>query len=72
VATFKLQRIHLEDRQWRWAIDRVGGIGPVKELWGVTGRPVQFKLKNGGQFEYFYLIITQDGFMYLVAEYAYG
>ena len=30
------------------------------------------RLKNGGQFEYFYLIITQDGFMYLVAEYAYG
>jgi len=72
VATFKLQRIHPDDRQWRWAIDRAGGVASVKELWGVTGRPAQFKLSNGGQFEYFYLIITADGFMYLAAEYAYG
>jgi hypothetical protein len=72
VATFKLEKIYPEDRQWRWAIDRAGGVAAVKELWGVTGRPAQFKLKNGGQFEYFYLIITQDDFMYLVAEYAYG
>jgi hypothetical protein len=72
VAAFKLQRILPDDRQWRWAIERAGGVGPVKELWGVTGRPAQFKLKNGGQFEYFYLIVTEDSLMYLVAEYAYG
>jgi hypothetical protein len=72
VATFELRRIHPDDRQWRWAIERVGGVASVKELWGVTGRPAQFKLRNGGQFEYFYLIVTEDGFMYLVAEYAYG
>jgi hypothetical protein len=72
VVVFKLQKILPDDRQWHWAIDRAGGVGPVKELWGVTGRPAQFKLKSGAQFEYFYLIITEDGFMYLVAEYAYG
>jgi hypothetical protein len=72
VARFKLQRIHREDRQWRRAIDGAGGVLSVKELWGVAGRPTQFKLRNGGQFEYFYLVITEDGFMYLVAEYAYG
>ena len=72
VATFKLERIQSDDRQWRWAIDRAGGTAPPKELWGATGRPTQFKLKNGGQFEYFYLLITDDGLMYLIAEYAYG
>jgi hypothetical protein len=72
VVTFKLQRIQPDDRQWSRVIDRAGGVGSVKELWGATGRPAQFKLRNGGQFEYFYLIITEDGLMYLVAEYAYG
>lgn len=72
VLTFKLERIDADDRQWGWAIERAGGVAGVKEMWGITGRPAQFKLKDGGQFEYFYLIITEDGFMYLVAEYAYG
>jgi hypothetical protein len=72
VATFKLERVQPDDRQWRWAIERAGGVAGVKELWGITGRPAQFKLKNGGQFEYFFLLITENGLMYLVAEYAYG
>ena len=44
----------------------------VKEMWGITGRPPQFRLQNGGQFEYFCLVVTGDGLMYLVAMYAYG
>ena len=50
----------------------MGGVAAVKELGGVTGRPAQFKLKDGGQFEYFYLMVTENGLMYLAAEYAYG
>jgi len=72
VATFKLERIGSENRQWQRAIDKTGGTVVPKELWGVTGRPAQFKLKSGAQFEYFYLLITVDRLMYLVAEYAYG
>jgi len=72
VATFKLQRIAPDDEQWGRVIERAGGAAAVKEMWGIAGRPVQFRLKNGGQFEYFYLIVTQDGFTYLLAEYAYG
>jgi hypothetical protein len=72
IGTFKLEATQPGDRQWRWAVDRAGGVGAVKEVWGVAGRPAQFKLKSGGQFEYFYLLITEDGLMYLVAEYAYG
>ncbi len=72
IGTFRLARIQPDERQWRHALERAGGPGTVKELWGVSGRPAQFKLKNGGQFEYFYLLITEDGLMYLVAEYAYG
>ena len=72
VATFKLERILPEDPQWHRAIDLVEEEVDVKEFWGITGRPTQFRLKNGGQFEYFYLLITEDGLMYLIAEYAYG
>jgi hypothetical protein len=72
ISTFKLEKIRPEDRLWKFAIERAGVTVPPKELWGIAGRPTQFKLKNGGQFEYFYLIITEDGLMYLLAEYAYG
>jgi hypothetical protein len=72
VATFKLERVQADDRQLRWLIDRTGGSAAPKELWGIAGRPAQFKLKSGGQFEYFYLLITDDGLMYLIAEYSYG
>jgi hypothetical protein len=72
IATFKLESVRADDRQWRWAIDRTGGTVAPKELWGVAGRPAQFRLKRGGQFEYFYLLITHDGLMYLIAEYSYG
>lgn len=72
VATFKLEKIESENRQWQRAIDKTGGAVAPKELWGVAGRPAQFKLKSGAQFEYFYLLITVDGLMYLIAEYAYG
>jgi transposase len=42
------------------------------EAWGVTGRSKEFRLRGGGQFEYSYLIMDQDGRMYLLAEYAYA
>jgi hypothetical protein len=71
-ATFKLEKIEKEDRRWQWAVEHSGGITTAKEIWGINGRPPQFKLKNGGQLEYFYLVVTTDGRMYLVAEYAYG
>ena len=72
VATFKLARVGPENRQWQRAIDQAGGTVAAKEIWGVAGRPAQFKLKSGAQFEYFYLLVTADGLMYLIAEYAYG
>jgi len=72
VSAFKLERIEADNRQWRMAIGRTGGTAAPKELWGGEGRPSQFKLKSGGQFEYFYLLITDGGFMVLIAEYAYG
>ena len=72
VATFKLERIGSDNRQWQWAIDKTGGAVAPMELWGVAGRPAQFKLKSGAQFEHFYLLVTANGLMYLIAEYAYG
>lgn len=72
VATFKLERITSADPRWRLAIGKVGATVIPQELWGVAGRPPQFKLESRGQFEYFYLLITTDGQMYLIAEYAYG
>ena len=72
ISTFKLEKIRPDDRLWKFAVDRSGVAAAPKELWGVAGRPPQFKLKNGGQFEYFFLMITEDNSMYLIAEYAYG
>ncbi len=42
------------------------------EAWGLSDRPKEFKLQHGGQFEYFYVVVTKDGLVYLFAEYAYG
>ena len=72
ISTFKLKRIQPDDPRWSRTIEKAGKAGAVKEMWGVSGRPADFKLKSGGQFEYFYVLITEDGLMYLVAEYAYG
>ena len=41
-------------------------------LWGISGRPVQLRLKDGAQLEYLYLLTTQEGQTYLITEYAYG
>jgi hypothetical protein len=38
----------------------------------LSGRPKEFRLRNSGQLEYLYLIVTHDGRMYLFTEYAYG
>lgn len=72
VSTFNLEKITDDDPRWRFALQHAGAIPTAKEVWGASGRPAKFKLKDGGQFEYFYLVITADGWMYLVAEYAYG
>ena len=72
VATFRLKQIPLEDPGWASVAQTVGSQIAAKEIWGVSNRPPQFKLEDGGQFEYFYLLVTIDGEMYLFAEYAYG
>ncbi len=46
--------------------------GKPKTLWGIGGRPAKLKLKGGAQFEYLYLLTTEDGRTYLLACYAYG
>lgn len=72
VATFRLKQIAPDDRGWAAAAQAVGPSIAAKEIWGASNRPPQFKLKDGGQFEYFYLLVTIDGEMYLFAEYAHG
>ena len=72
VTTFQLRKIGPDDPQWKFAMVQAGGGTVPSELYGLTGRPEQFKLANGGQLEYFYLLVTDEGLMYLVAEYAYS
>ena len=45
---------------------------PPGSLWGASGRPPALRLADGGQLEYLYLCLTEDGSTYLLAEYAYG
>lgn len=72
IATFSLEKIPADDPHWVVTAQNIGATVTAKEIWGAPGRPSQFKLKDGGQFEYFYLLVTSDGEMYLFAEYAYG
>lgn len=72
ISTFALERVPADDARWLGDTHRVRGLVVIQELWGASGRPVQFKLRNGGQFEYFYLLVTPDGEMDVFAEYAYG
>jgi hypothetical protein len=72
VTQFKLEKVGSDNPLWQQAIAKAGGNVAAKEVWAVAGRPPQFKLKNGGQFQYFYLLVTTDGTIYLIAEYAYG
>jgi chemotaxis receptor (MCP) glutamine deamidase CheD len=72
VAKFGLKPLAIGDQSVRWAMSQLGISVAVKDVYGLTGRPVAFKLRNGGQFEYFFLIVAKDGQMYLLAEYAYG
>ena len=41
-------------------------------VWGIAGRPAQLRLHDGSQLEYLYLLTTDDGRTYIVAEYSYG
>ncbi len=72
ISAFGLKQIQEDDIGWALRAKTIGANIAAKEIWGVSERPSQFKLKNGGQFEYFYLLVTPDGEMYLFAEYAYG
>lgn len=72
ISALGLEQIQPDTARWRLAVQSSGGAASPKELWGVWGRPSQLRLRDGGQFEHFYLLVTGDGWMVLLAEYAYG
>jgi hypothetical protein len=72
VFNLHLKRTNMGDPLWQTASRQVAGLSMGQELWGITGRPRELKLANGGQFEYLYLLRTPAGEMFLIAEYSYG
>jgi hypothetical protein len=72
IDTFALEKLPTDDARWLSDTGRMRGQVVAKDVWGAWGRPPKFALKNGGQFEYFYLVVTPAGEMYLFAEYAFG
>ncbi len=72
IRIYGLRRWALEDPQWVSARPLLGPAVTPSQVWGITGRPAQFRLRDGGQFEYFYLVVTTTGEMCMLAEYAYG
>lgn len=70
IAQFDLRKIEAGDPAFRFITGRVSE--QPRALWGIAGRPARLKLGNGLQFEYLYLLTTEDGRTYLFAEYAYG
>lgn len=72
IAKFKLRQVTPSEGLWALVRQKLEAPPTIKEMWGIGGRPQQLRLKDDAQFEFLYLIITTDGLMYLVAEYAYG
>ena len=70
IAQYDLKKIDPHDPRFKFISCRIGET--PKELWGIANRPVKLKLKNGAQFENFYLLTTKEGRTYIFAEYAYG
>jgi len=70
IAAFGLKEIDPQDPLYGF-VSRQVSAKPVA-VWGITGRPENLKLANGGQFEYLCLLTAADGHTYLCAEYAYG
>jgi hypothetical protein len=70
IAAFGLKEIDSQDPLFG-LVSRQVSAKPIG-LWGITGRPANLKLANGGQFEYLCLLTAADGHTYLCAEYAYG
>lgn len=72
IRAYDLRQVPLEDPEWVATQKSLEPGLRASQIWGATRRPVQFRLKDGGQFEYFYLVVTPGGEMYLFAEYAFG
>jgi hypothetical protein len=72
VSNLHLKQTNMGDQLWQTASRPVAGLSMGQELWGITGRPLELKLSDGGQFEYLYLLISPAGEMFLLTEYAYG
>jgi hypothetical protein len=59
-----------DKKDWKKCIELIN-FTPI-EVWSAAGRPASLKLKDGSQFEYMCVVITNDKRIYIVAEYAYG
>jgi hypothetical protein len=69
VTKFQLEKIAPGDPRFSFYAGQT--VEKPVSLWGIGGRPDNLKLKDGAQFEHFYLLITEKR-CYLFAEYAYG
>ena len=70
IAELDLESVEPGSEEFESVSTRV--VAKPRALWGASGRPAKLKLADGGQFEYLYLLKTEDGRTYLLAEYAYG
>lgn len=70
VAAFGLRRIEPGESLHSFVTRRVPAAPGT--LWGITGRPPELRLRNGGQLESLFLLTTPGGPTYLLSEYAYG
>ena len=72
VSSFNLQPVQTNDPNWRQIAGRWTVEAKPTLIFAAAGRPAALTLKNGSQFEHLYLVIMDDGSMWLFAEYAYG
>ena len=72
VSTFNLPPVPTTEPAWQRTAEQWKIAAKPTAIFGATARPTALKLKNGSQLEYLYLVVMDDGTMWLFAEYAYG
>ena len=70
IDAFELPSIESDSKQYDWLIHQLH-IRPLA-AWGLAGRPPQFRLDNGRQLEYLYLLQTSEENVVMLVSYAYG
>lgn len=70
IEALELPAVEQDTKQYNWLVQQLH-LRPLA-AWGLAGRPPQFRLADGRDLEYFYLLQTSDENMIILVAYAYS